>query len=470
VVSEQVKGFQNISHYSDYQPLLSSSRICERWDEQFLLSGLADVLSFLCEESSDANFFSMTKKLAADYFAVATKEYFMAMALILAHRNIQGSSPNPCVGCVYVKEGKVVGMGYTQSYGGLHAERHAYENVSSAQSLCGAEAYVSLEPCCHHYSWKSGQKITREPCAVFLHRLGISKVNVAILDPDQQVSGGGVQHLLDCGIAVQVGLLKQSAQRLLWRYILHRKRVKQGTKRNITIGLKWAQSLDGRLAAPSGQSQWISSPSSLIYSQWLRYVYDGVMVGAGTFINDRPALSLRHPFCVRKSVAKVKKIIFDPQFRTLRFDKFQDHYRHMKDNAEVYWIGRKDMSEEATKLARMQFPSEERHCVMSIWDPDQPLQHLFENDRFLQITSKSMSLLVEGGPRLHNMLIGADVVDFLHIVTAPLWLGGKHEVCPSGPVLPHDLDHPPYYSLIHHQRFGQDLLSEYAHTHHKTFL
>jgi diaminohydroxyphosphoribosylaminopyrimidine deaminase/5-amino-6-(5-phosphoribosylamino)uracil reductase len=202
---------------------------------------------------------------------------YMQRALALAGRALGQVSPNPAVGAVLVRAGRVVGEGFTRPPGGPHAEIVALEQAGEAAR--GSTLYVSLEPCCHQ-----GRT---PPCTDALIAAGVAEVHMAMLDPDANVNGRGRAALEAAGIAVQVGEREEEARRLNEAYIKHR-----------TTGLpfviaKFAASLDGRIAAASGDSRWISGPQSLQWAHEQRTMVDAIMVGANTILVDNPQLTAR---------------------------------------------------------------------------------------------------------------------------------------------------------------------------------
>jgi diaminohydroxyphosphoribosylaminopyrimidine deaminase/5-amino-6-(5-phosphoribosylamino)uracil reductase len=204
---------------------------------------------------------------------------FMQAALALAGRGLGNVWPNPAVGCVIVKDGIVVGRGWTQPGGRPHAETEALARAGVAAR--GATAYVTLEPCSH-----TGQT---GPCADALIAAGVARVVVAITDPDPRVSGQGLTRLRAAGIAVETGLLAAEAIAL-----------NQGFLMRITAGrpmvtLKLAASLDGRIAAHNGDSQWITGADARAMAHGLRASHDAVAVGNGTAATDDPHLTCRLP-------------------------------------------------------------------------------------------------------------------------------------------------------------------------------
>lgn len=201
----------------------------------------------------------------------------MAHALALGRRGLGHVWPNPAVGCVIVREGRVVGRGWTQPGGRPHAETAAL--VMAGAAARGATAYVTLEPCAHH-----GQT---PPCAAALVDAGVARVVIAAPDPDPRVNGQGVAMLRAAGVAVTEGVLRAEAEADQRGFLT---RVRQGRP---MMTLKLASSLDGRIATASGESRWITGAEARRRVHLLRLTHDAVMVGAGTARADDPALTVR---------------------------------------------------------------------------------------------------------------------------------------------------------------------------------
>jgi diaminohydroxyphosphoribosylaminopyrimidine deaminase/5-amino-6-(5-phosphoribosylamino)uracil reductase len=204
-----------------------------------------------------------------------TDEDHMAHALRLASRGLGRVWPNPAVGCIIVRDGRVIGRGWTAPGGRPHAETQAL----AAADAAGATAYVTLEPCAHH-----GQT---PPCAAALVRAGVARVVTALTDPDPRVCGRGHATLREAGIAVTEGVLGTEAARLNGGFL---KRVTRGLP---FVTLKMAASLDGRSAMASGESRWITGPQARRAVHAMRLAHDAVMVGAGTARSDDPDLLAR---------------------------------------------------------------------------------------------------------------------------------------------------------------------------------
>jgi diaminohydroxyphosphoribosylaminopyrimidine deaminase/5-amino-6-(5-phosphoribosylamino)uracil reductase len=201
----------------------------------------------------------------------------MAQAIQLARQGQYWSMPNPHVGCVLVRDGHVIGEGFTRPAGQNHAEIEALRAVEG--DARGAVAYVTLEPCSHH--GRTG------PCADALASAGVSRVVVAMEDPNPQVAGQGLAKLRAAGIEVECGVLEAEARLLIPGFIA---RMTRGRGR---VRAKLAMSLDGRTAMASGQSQWITGPAARSDVQRLRAMSCAVVTGVGTVLADDCALTVR---------------------------------------------------------------------------------------------------------------------------------------------------------------------------------
>jgi diaminohydroxyphosphoribosylaminopyrimidine deaminase/5-amino-6-(5-phosphoribosylamino)uracil reductase len=221
----------------------------------------------------------------------------MRAALQLAARGLGNTWPNPAVGCVLVKDGKVVGRGWTQPGGRPHAETEAL--ARAGQAAQGATAYVTLEPCSHH-----GRT---PPCCDALIQAGVSRVVVALRDPDARVDGRGFARLRQAGVTVEEGLLGAEAAALNAGFI-----------RRITAGLplmtlKLAATLDGRIATGTGESRWITGPEARRAVHALRARHDAVLVGSGTVLADDPDLTCR---IAGMDPVPMLRVIADARLRT----------------------------------------------------------------------------------------------------------------------------------------------------------
>ena len=206
-------------------------------------------------------------------------ERFMTAAVALAKRGHGNVSPNPAVGCVIARDGRVIGRGWTQPGGRPHAETVALGHAGDGAR--GATAYVTLEPCAHH-----GQT---PPCADVLIEAGIARVVVGVRDPDPRVDGAGLRRLEDAGIETSLGVCAEAAREVTADFLM---RVEQGRP---LVTVKLATSLDGRIATSTGESRWITGPMARDRVHGLRARSDAILVGNGTAIADDPALTCRLP-------------------------------------------------------------------------------------------------------------------------------------------------------------------------------
>ncbi len=202
---------------------------------------------------------------------------YMARALELAEKGWGWTSPNPMVGAVIVKDGRIIGEGWHAAYGNLHAERAAL--LACAEDPAGATMYVSLEPCCHHGK--------QPPCTDAILEAKLARVVVGSSDPNPQVAGKGLKILREAGVEVTEGVLKQECDALndvFFHYI---------TTGRPYVVLKYAMTLDGKLAAYTGVSQWITGETARQHVQKMRGRYRAIMVGVGTILGDDPRLTCR---------------------------------------------------------------------------------------------------------------------------------------------------------------------------------
>jgi diaminohydroxyphosphoribosylaminopyrimidine deaminase/5-amino-6-(5-phosphoribosylamino)uracil reductase len=221
----------------------------------------------------------------------------MRAALALARRGLGKAWPNPAVGCVLVKDGRVIGRGWTQPGGRPHAETEALRRAGEAAR--GATAYVTLEPCSHH-----GRT---PPCCEALAGAGIARVVMAMRDPDPRVNGRGLAMLRGAGIVVEEGLLEAEARALNAGFF---RRIQAGMP---VVTLKLASTLDGRIATASGESRWITGEAARREVHALRARHDAILVGSGTVLADDPDLTCRIPGMERVPMLRV---VADARLRT----------------------------------------------------------------------------------------------------------------------------------------------------------
>lgn len=351
---------------------------------------------------------------------------FMAMALALGRRGQGQCWPNPSVGCVIVRDGRVVGRGWTQPGGRPHAETEA---LSRAGELAwGATAYVSLEPCAHH-----GRT---PPCCDALIAAGIARVVAPLEDSDARVAGQGFRKLRDQGIEVTTGVLAGQAAHDHAGFFL---RTEQGRP---LVTLKLAGSFDGRIATATGQSQWITGPEARRAVHSMRYRHDAVMVGAGTARADDPELTVRDMGVTRQPVRVVVS-------RHLDLPLLGKLARSAGDTP--LWICHGESADPERVKAWEGLGATLLPCAVDGMQLDSAdiLQHLGR--------SGLTRVFCEGGGSLAASLLADDLVDELVGFTAGLVIGA--EGLPSVGALGLDgLDSATRFDLVDIRQVGGDVL------------
>jgi diaminohydroxyphosphoribosylaminopyrimidine deaminase/5-amino-6-(5-phosphoribosylamino)uracil reductase len=319
----------------------------------------------------------------------------MQAALALARRGLGATWPNPAVGCVIVRDGRLMGRGWTQKGGRPHAETEALARAGAAAK--GATAYVTLEPCSHHGK--------TPPCAEALIAAGIARVLAAVEDPDPRVSGRGLARLRDAGIAVETGLCEAEAAELNAGFF---SRVQLGRP---LVTLKLATSLDGRIATATGASRWITGPAARERAHLLRATHDAVLVGTGTALADDPQLTCRLPGLEDRSPVR---IVIDRHLRlpaTLRL--------FTEANQTPTWLATLPSSDPARRAALV---AQEVKIITA--EPD-ATGNIDLAILLKRLGDEGLSrLLVEGGGTLAAALLRAGLVDRLVWMRAPMLIGG----------------------------------------------
>jgi diaminohydroxyphosphoribosylaminopyrimidine deaminase/5-amino-6-(5-phosphoribosylamino)uracil reductase len=329
----------------------------------------------------------------------------LARALELAARARGRTSPNPLVGAVLVRGGRVVGEGWHARAGEPHAEVIALRDAGEAAR--GATLYVTLEPCAHR--GRTG------PCAPAIAAAGVARVVSAMEDPDPRVSGRGHELLRAAGVQVDVGAMAAEAARLNAEF-LHRAR----TGRAFGV-LKAAVTLDGRLAADGGDSRWITGERARERARELRDRYDAVLIGRGTLERDDPRLDVRLPGDRRDPVAVVvDSALSGPAERNL--------WNRAKSGAQVIVAATDRAPAEREAALR-------GDGVRVLRIAADPGGRVALPDLFARLAAEGLnSVMIEGGEALHTAALAAGLVQRAHVFVAPVILGGR-----GGPRLVGDL-------------------------------
>lgn len=327
------------------------------------------------------------------------KEFYMRRALQLAKQGMGHTSPNPMVGCVVVRDGVIIAEGYHEKCGGFHAERNA---LLSCENAKGAELYVTLEPCCHHGK--------TPPCTDIIIEKQIKKVYVGSMDSNPLVGGKGVRLLREAGIEVECGILKEECDKLnevFFHYIQNR---------TPFVVMKYAMTLDGKIASYTGSSKWVTTEEARGHVQELRKRYSGILVGIGTVKADNPMLN-----CRIEEGADPVRIVCDSNLSIEEHCKIVTTAPKIK-TVIAYTRG----SEEKEK--RLQ----DAGCILvqAGQGEEVDLKILMEKLGEMEIDS----VLIEGGAGIHGAALDAGIVNKAVVYIAPKFIGGKDSKTPVGGV------------------------------------
>ncbi|KTB72504.1 diaminohydroxyphosphoribosylaminopyrimidine deaminase [Pseudomonas sp. ICMP 3272] len=326
--------------------------------------------------------------------------HYMARALELARNGLYSTHPNPRVGCVIVREGRIVGEGWHVRAGEPHAEVHALRQAGELAR--GATAYVTLEPCSH--------KGRTPPCADALIEAGVARVVAAMQDPNPEVSGRGLLRLMNAGIGVQCGVLESEARALNKGFL---KRMETGQP---YIRVKMAMSLDGRTAMASGESQWITGPEARSAVQRLRAQSSVVLTGADTVLADKARLTVR-PDELGLNAELTALAAARPPLRVLI-----DGRLRVPLDAPFFQAGSALVVTCAAASARGRY-QEEGHEMLALADS---AGHVDLRKLMGELATRGVNeVLVEAGPRLAGAFARLGLVDEFQIFIAGKFLGSS---------------------------------------------
>lgn len=369
------------------------------------------------------------------------EEKYMRRAIELAKKGSGHVNPNPLVGAVIVRDGEIIGEGYHECYGQLHAERNAIANAKKrGNSLEGSTIYVTLEPCCHYGK--------TPPCTEAIIEEKIAKVVVGSDDPNPLVSGKGFQMLREKGIEVIPHFLKEECDAINHVFFHY---IRTGTP---YVAMKYAMTMDGKIACYTGDSKWVTGEKSRAHVQTLRNHYKGIMAGIGTVLADDPMLN-----CRIEGGRDLIRIIAD------------SHLRIPMDSQLVRTAGQQplivaclpDADEE--KAAQLQEKGVEVLRIPGVTTAD-----ITEEQKeviSLPVLMKELGarkidgILLEGGGQLNESALQAGIVDRIYCYIAPKIFGGAQAKTPvEGQGLTRAAD-AWQFNRIGMQEFGQDILLEY---------
>ena len=325
-------------------------------------------------------------------------EKYMRLAMQLAGNAIGRTSPNPLVGAVIVKDNRVVGCGWHRKAGTPHAEVHALNQAGELAQ--GADVYVTLEPCAHYGK--------TPPCAKALVEAKVKNVYGGLLDVNPKVAGKGFKILEDAGIHVEYGFLQDELRKqneVFFKWIEHKKPF---------VVLKAAMTLDGKIATATGQSKWITNETSRAYGYKLRDIYDGIMVGINTVIEDNPMLTAR----VDGGKNPIR-IVVDSSL------KIDINANVVQDKSAKTIVATTDKADK-DKILKLQAQDVDVIVV------DKDKNDKVDIEKLLDILGQQniCSILVEGGATLSGSFVARKLVDKVYFFIAPKIVGGNEAKTP----------------------------------------
>lgn len=336
-------------------------------------------------------------------------ETYMNLALQEAVNGIGWVNPNPMVGAIIVKNGKVIGRGYHKKFGELHAERNALANCS--QSPDGATLYVTLEPCCHYGK--------TPPCTKAIIENGIRRVVIGSADPNPLVAGKGVSQLREKNIAVTEGILKEQCDKLnkvFFHYIQNK---------TPYVVMKYAMTMDGKISTVTGKSKWITGKEARENVHKDRHRYAAIMTGIGTVLADDPMLTCRAQGipCIKNPI----RIICDTRFQTPLESQI---VKTANEIQTIIVVGRRE-NDQIYQQHKKNY--ENAGCV--ILEAPQKLGHIDLKELMILLGQKGIdSIFMEGGAMLNWSELESGIVNEIQAYLAPKLFGGADAKMPVGGV------------------------------------
>lgn len=328
-----------------------------------------------------------------------TDKEYMLRAISLAKKGEGWTNPNPMVGAVIVRDGRIIGEGYHKKYGELHAERNAFASLK--ESAKGATMYVTMEPCCHYGK--------TPPCtqAIIEHKIG--KVVIGSKDPNPKVSGKGVQILKEAGISVVENFLREECDKLNPMFFHYIK-----TKTPYVV-MKYAMTLDGKIATKTGESKWVTGKEAREEVQHMRHRYMGIMVGIGTVLADDPMLNVRS-----KDKKSPVRIICDSKLK-IKEDS-QIVKTAFNQRTIVAYADSQNIQEKLERLHSL--------GVETLYCPDESNQIDLKKLMIYLGNEGIDSILLEGGGTLNESAVRAGIVKEVQAFIAPKLFGGVNSKTP----------------------------------------
>jgi len=358
-----------------------------------------------------------------------TDESYIQLAIEIAKKGTGGVSPNPLVGCVIVKNNRIIGAGYHEKFGSNHAEINAINGAK--EDVEGSTLYINLEPCSHQGK--------TPPCVDKIIQKKIKKVVIGTLDMNPLVSGAGVKKLKAAGIEVKAGVLEKECVQLnkfFFKYI---------TKKIPYVTLKAAQTIDGRIADKNGDSKWISSLNSRKYVHTLRSKYDAVLIGSGTVIKDNPNLTVR-----LTEGRNPRRIVFDTN---LKLKTSQRLYTNNGDKKLIV-VTSKNSVDKKGKIKKLLSSGTQIIYVKENGSGRLNLKSALRELYKIQISS----ILVEGGNEIFTSFIKENLFDEIQLFITPKILGCGLPLI--GSIGIKNIKRAMKVKLVNTEKIGDDLLLE----------
>lgn len=364
---------------------------------------------------------------------MAYEKKFMERAIELAKKGTGAVSPNPLVGAVIVKNGKVIGEGYHMQYGGPHAERNALDSVS--ESAEGAEMYVTLEPCCH-----TGKQ---PPCTDAIIEAKIKRVYVGSDDPNPLVAGKGIWKLRTAGVEVVTHVMKDECDAMntfFFHYITHN---------TPYVLYKYAMTMDGKICTSTGKSRWISNTESRKTIHVLRDKCAAIMVGIGTVLADDPLLN-----CRIEGGHDPIRIICDSHLRIPMDSQIVQTAGEIKTYVAALASIEKDNKEKIQQL--------KEHGIGTLLLPADEFGHIDVNSLLNQLGRMNIdSLLLEGGGQVGWSMFREDLIDEVYTFISPKVFGGTG-ASPVGGEGIDEVDNAAHFSLKDITTLDGDIMIHYV--------
>jgi len=355
------------------------------------------------------------------------EKQLMQQALELAKKGIGQVEPNPMVGALIVKDGKIIAEGYHQKFGEAHAEVNAI--LSAKESVAGSTMYVTLEPCSHHGK--------TPPCAKMLIEHQIARVVIASLDPNPLVAGRGIQMLKDANIEVSVGLLDEENKQLnkvFFKFIQEQKPY---------VIMKAAMTVDGKIATIKNESKWVSNDKSRLHIHQMRHQMMGIMVGLNTIKYDDPMLNAR---ISKDYIKQPVRIILDTLL------EIDEHAKVVQTANQIPTIIFTTTFEKTEKIKTLtSFGAQVLQANTHLNDVDL-------NDVLIKLGKMGISsVLLEGGGSVNYSALRDGIVDEVHVFVAPKIFGGKTAMTPVGGQGVEHVDDAFMLNLEDIRKFDQDV-------------